>query len=161
MAEGMPPGVWAQLTARVHAVSRRPRMALLVALLLVERADDTGMVQTSRADLAQALQGLVGQRGYAARRAARHERIGPLLEERRRVQAQAREVIGQAPRRSLASSAPRPPAATPVVRAFHLFSRRKWLQRLTGVKAKTKLTALRRRIALGKKGLECACFLGS
>jgi hypothetical protein len=101
MAEDMLPGVWAHLTARVHAVSRWPRMALLVALLLVARADDAGMVQTSRAELAQALRGLVGQRGYQARRAARQERIGPLLEEKRRVQAQAHEVIGQAPRRSV------------------------------------------------------------
>lgn len=101
MAESLPPGVWAHLAARVHAVSRRPRMALLVALLLVERADDAGMVQTSRAELAQALQGLVGQRGYAARRAARHERISPLLDERRKVAEHAREVIDQAPRRSV------------------------------------------------------------
>jgi hypothetical protein len=101
MATGLPQGVWAHLVARVHAVSDRPRMALLVALLLVERADDAGVVQTSRADLSHALWALVGERGYQHRREARHQRIAPLLDERRTVVAQAREAIRHAPPHAL------------------------------------------------------------
>jgi len=95
MAAAMPQGVWEQLAARVHAVSDRPRMALM------ERADGTGVVQTSRVELSHALWGLVGERGYQPRRAARKERIAPLLDERRTVEAQAREAIRQAPPHSL------------------------------------------------------------
>jgi len=77
-------------------------MALLVALLLLERADATGVVQTSRAELSNALWGLVGERGYQQRRDARQQRIAPVLDERRTVAAQAREAIRQAPPHSLA-----------------------------------------------------------
>jgi hypothetical protein len=78
--QAMSAGAWEQLAARVHTVSSRPRMALLVALLLLERADGRGVVQTSRADLGHALwqvAGGLGYRPYRRERAIRSHFVSP------------------------------------------------------------------------------------
>ena len=49
-------------------LSKRPRMAMVLALLLFNRADNRGRVETTRIDLSTALRKLVGDRGCDARR---------------------------------------------------------------------------------------------
>lgn len=85
-----------RLTARVHAHSKRPRMAFVLALLLFDRADNRGLVETTRIELSAALRKLVGDRGYDTRRQARRNRIEPLLEEWQQVLGMAHQALDTA-----------------------------------------------------------------
>lgn len=95
MPPSLSPEVLQELTARIHAHCERPRIAMVLVQLLLELADRRGVVQTTRVELGFALRSLLGDRGYEARRQARRDRLGPLLEDRDRLHAMAARLLKQ------------------------------------------------------------------